>query len=151
MLQPHHPVGRELRPQVLGPDRRPPSHGWRHPLLPRNPLQVVLQQRRSHVHGRPRCRSFFPARRVTKEGVANRDPTQQAQEKNYLFLVDLQKFALTQLKDGVIAKDAYIAVIGRIESERPDLAPYFVKTAGFGVRFSSLLGWLPTLGADLSQ
>lgn len=62
-----------------------------------------------------------------------------AQEKNYLFLVDLQKFVLGELKDGVICKDVYAKITERIESERPDLVPYFVKTAGFGVRFRALL------------
>lgn len=57
----------------------------------------------------------------------------QAQEKNYLYLLDLQKFTLAELKDGAVAKDVYAAVLNKIETDRPDLAQYFVKTLGFGV------------------
>ncbi|KAL8281276.1 hypothetical protein RQP46_006310 [Phenoliferia psychrophenolica] len=56
-----------------------------------------------------------------------------AQEKNYLFLVDLQKFVLGELKDGVVCKDVYAKIIERIDSERADLAPYFTKTGGFAM------------------
>ncbi|KAM0747180.1 FACT complex component Spt16, partial [Meredithblackwellia eburnea MCA 4105] len=56
-----------------------------------------------------------------------------SQEKNYLFLVDLQKFALGELKDGAIVKDVYAKIVERVESERPDLSQYFVKTGGFGM------------------
>ncbi|KAK4702875.1 FACT complex subunit SPT16, partial [Phenoliferia sp. Uapishka_3] len=56
-----------------------------------------------------------------------------AQEKNYLFLVDLQKFVLGQLIDGAICKEVFGKVVERIEAERPDLSPYFVKTVGFGM------------------
>ncbi len=57
----------------------------------------------------------------------------QTQEKNYAFLVSLQKFALTLLKEGVVAKEAYAAVVEKIEADRADLVPYFVKTLGFGM------------------
>ncbi|GAA5820245.1 hypothetical protein JCM10212_000770 [Sporobolomyces blumeae] len=60
------------------------------------------------------------------------DPDAQ-QEKNYLFLVDLQKFALGQLKDGVVAKDVYQSIVDKIQADRPDLVQYFAKTAGFGM------------------
>lgn len=60
----------------------------------------------------------------------------QAQEKNYLYLVDLQKYVLAELKDGAVGKELYTQVVDKIEAERPDLSPYFVKTLGFGVRLS---------------
>ncbi|GAA6024570.1 hypothetical protein JCM11491_002703 [Sporobolomyces phaffii] len=60
------------------------------------------------------------------------DPDAQ-QEKNYLFLVELQKYALAELKDGVVAKDVYQRVADRIQADRSDLLPYFAKTAGFGM------------------
>ena len=55
------------------------------------------------------------------------------QEKNYVFLLELQKFALTVLKNGAVAKEAYAAVVDKIETDRADLVPYFVKTLGFGM------------------
>ncbi|GAA5939274.1 hypothetical protein JCM3775_007175 [Rhodotorula graminis] len=55
------------------------------------------------------------------------------QEKNYLFLVELQKFALGELKDGAACKDVYQKVVDKIEKDRADLLPYFAKTAGFGM------------------
>lgn len=61
---------------------------------------------------------------------------EQAQEKNYLYLVDLQTYALGELKEGVLARDVYTKVVEKIQSEREDLLPYFVKTVGFGVRLS---------------
>ncbi|GAA5853260.1 hypothetical protein JCM9279_006278 [Rhodotorula babjevae] len=54
-------------------------------------------------------------------------------EKNYLFLVELQKFALGELKDGAVCKDVYQKVVDKIEADRADLLPYFAKTAGFGM------------------
>jgi len=65
------------------------------------------------------------------------DPTPE-HEKNYLFLVELQKFALGELKDGALCKDVYQKVVDKINSDRADLLPYFAKTAGFGVRFGPL-------------
>ncbi|GAA6022046.1 hypothetical protein JCM10207_001030 [Rhodosporidiobolus poonsookiae] len=60
------------------------------------------------------------------------DPTPE-QEKNYLFLVDLQKFALSELRDGAVGKDVYEKIVGKIQADRPDLMQYWVKTAGFGM------------------
>lgn len=65
-------------------------------------------------------------------------------EKNYLFLVELQKFALGELKDGAVCKDVYQKVVDKIEADRADLLPYFAKTAGFGVRPSLPLSPLRT-------
>ena len=45
----------------------------------------------------------------------------------------MQKFALAELKDGVVCKDFYQKVVDKIQADRPDLADKFVKTAGFGV------------------
>ncbi|GAA5943636.1 hypothetical protein JCM10213_008931 [Rhodosporidiobolus nylandii] len=60
------------------------------------------------------------------------DPTAE-QEKNYLFLVDLQKLAISELREGVTGKDVFQKVHDKIQSDRPDLLPYFAKTAGFGM------------------
>ncbi|GAA5917004.1 hypothetical protein JCM6882_001301 [Rhodosporidiobolus microsporus] len=60
------------------------------------------------------------------------DPTPD-QEKNYLFLVDLQKFALSELREGAVCKDVYQKILDKIEADRPDLVQYFVKNAGFGM------------------
>ncbi|GAA5863770.1 hypothetical protein JCM8547_006060 [Rhodosporidiobolus lusitaniae] len=60
------------------------------------------------------------------------DPTPD-QEKNYLFLVDLQKFALSELREGVVCKDFYQRIVDKIQADRPDLMPYWGKTAGFGM------------------
>ncbi|GAA5828631.1 hypothetical protein JCM11251_000879 [Rhodosporidiobolus azoricus] len=60
------------------------------------------------------------------------DPTPE-QEKNYLFLVELQKFALSELKEGAVCKDVYQKVFDKIQADRPDLVEYFVKNAGFGM------------------
>ncbi|GAA5845081.1 hypothetical protein JCM5353_007425 [Sporobolomyces roseus] len=73
------------------------------------------------------------------------DPDAQ-QEKNYLFVVDLQKYALGELKDGVVAKDLYQKVVDKIQADRPDLLQYFVKTAGFGMGLEFRDGAYP-LGA----
>ena len=74
-------------------------------------------------------------------------PLHQQQEKNYLFVVELQKYALSELKDGVVAKDLYQKVVDKIQADRPDLLQYFVKTAGFGVRsqFHSLISFFSSL------
>jgi nucleosome binding factor SPN SPT16 subunit len=60
-------------------------------------------------------------------------PHLQEQEKNYLFVVDLQKFALGELRDGAVCKDVYQKIVDKIQSDRPDLLQYFAKTAGFGM------------------
>ncbi|GAA5982684.1 hypothetical protein JCM11641_002335 [Rhodosporidiobolus odoratus] len=60
------------------------------------------------------------------------DPT-SAQETNYHFLVELQKLALSTLREGATGKEVYDAVLSHIQSNREDLLPYFVKTAGFGM------------------
>ncbi|BGP11874.1 FACT complex subunit spt16 [Rhodotorula toruloides] len=60
------------------------------------------------------------------------DPTKD-QEKNYLFLIDLQKHAIGELRDGVTCKDVYQKVVDKINADRPDLLQYFAKTAGFGM------------------
>lgn len=58
----------------------------------------------------------------------------QAQENNYLFVVELQKFLLEELHDGAVVRDVYAKGLDKIKSDRPDLEPYFNKTFGFGVR-----------------
>ncbi|SCZ96389.1 BZ3500_MvSof-1268-A1-R1_Chr8-2g10162 [Microbotryum saponariae] len=56
-----------------------------------------------------------------------------AQEKNYLFLVELQKFVIGELKEGAVAKDVYAATVEKVRADREDLLPHFVKTCGFGM------------------
>ena len=58
------------------------------------------------------------------------------QEQNYIFVTELQKFVLSELREGAIAKDVYGKALEKIQTERPDLEPYFIKTFGFGVRFA---------------
>lgn len=53
--------------------------------------------------------------------------------------MELQKYALTELKEGAIGKDVFQNVVDKIEADRPDLSQYFVKTVGFGVRPSTSL------------
>ncbi|KAL7337792.1 FACT complex subunit-domain-containing protein [Rhodotorula toruloides] len=60
------------------------------------------------------------------------DPTKD-QEENYLFLIDLQKYAIGELRDNVTCKDIYQKVADKINADRPDLLQYFAKTAGFGM------------------
>lgn len=55
------------------------------------------------------------------------------QEKNYLFLVELQKFGVSELKNGVVAKDFFATIVDKITAEREDLLPFFAKPAGFGM------------------
>lgn len=68
----------------------------------------------------------------------------QEQEKNYLFVADLQKYALSELKEGVVCKDFYQKVVDKIQADRPDLMDRFMKTAGFGVRFFARSALLQT-------
>lgn len=58
----------------------------------------------------------------------------QAQQKNYLFLLDLQEFAVAELKAGAIVKDVYQAILEKVKTDKPELEQYFVKTLGFSVR-----------------
>ncbi|KAM0787049.1 hypothetical protein ACM66B_006314 [Microbotryomycetes sp. NB124-2] len=55
------------------------------------------------------------------------------QDKNYLYLLELQKFVVGELKEGVTCRDVYVKAIEKIQSEREDLMPHFVKTCGFAM------------------
>lgn len=57
----------------------------------------------------------------------------KAQEKNYEFLLDVQRKVLESMKDGVKIKDVYNRAIDFIRNKKPELEKKFVKTLGFGV------------------
>ncbi|KAG0343552.1 FACT complex subunit spt16 [Podila humilis] len=56
----------------------------------------------------------------------------KAQEKNYEFLLDVQRKVLESMKDGVKIKDVYTRAIDFIRNKKPELEKKFVKTLGFG-------------------
>ncbi|KAI9199412.1 FACT complex subunit-domain-containing protein [Polychytrium aggregatum] len=60
------------------------------------------------------------------------NPT-KGQEKNYKFLVELQQYALSVVKDGAQCRDVYAKLLSYIEKKRPDLKSFFVKSCGFGM------------------
>jgi hypothetical protein len=62
----------------------------------------------------------------------------QSQEKNYAFLLDLQKFVIDQLKDGAVAKDVCNSALDYVKEHKPELEPHFVKSLGSRVCFLSL-------------
>ncbi|CAG8546885.1 17200_t:CDS:10, partial [Cetraspora pellucida] len=60
------------------------------------------------------------------------DPTKE-QEKNYEFLLDVQRRTLELLKEGQKIGDIYTRVMNYVKSKRPDLADKFVKSLGHGM------------------
>ncbi|EPY53715.1 FACT complex component Spt16 [Schizosaccharomyces cryophilus OY26] len=70
------------------------------------------------------------------------DPSPE-QQKNYSFLVALQRKLIEYCRDGTVIKDIYTKILGFIRSKRPELESHFVKNlgAGIGIEFreSSLL------------
>ncbi|ORX99261.1 SPT16-domain-containing protein [Basidiobolus meristosporus CBS 931.73] len=64
------------------------------------------------------------------------DPN-KTQEKNYEFLLDLQRRVMDSIKDGVKLKDVYLKAVSYIKSKRPELEKHFVKNCGFvtGIEF----------------
>ncbi|GMM33338.1 chromatin-remodeling protein [Saccharomycopsis crataegensis] len=64
------------------------------------------------------------------------DPTKEI-EKNYDFLLKIQKRVFSFLKDGVTGKAVYGAAIDLIKKERPELESHFVKNVGWlsGIEF----------------
>ncbi|CAA21804.1 histone H2A-H2B chaperone, FACT complex subunit Spt16 [Schizosaccharomyces pombe] len=70
------------------------------------------------------------------------DPDSE-QQKNYSFLVALQKKLFEYCRDGAVIGDIYTKILGLIRAKRPDLEPNFVRNlgAGIGIEFreSSLL------------
>ncbi|KAF9962002.1 FACT complex subunit spt16 [Mortierella alpina] len=59
------------------------------------------------------------------------DPN-KTQEKNYTFLLDVQRKVLDAMKEGVQIKDVYSRAIDFIRNKRPELEKKFVKNLGFG-------------------
>ena len=61
----------------------------------------------------------------------------ERQEKDYKFLLDLQKHVLSTLKAGVLLSDVYSVASSFVNSHRPDLAPHLIKNLGFvmGIEF----------------
>ncbi|KAF9174824.1 FACT complex subunit spt16 [Mortierella sp. AD011] len=59
------------------------------------------------------------------------DPN-KTQEKNYNFLLDVQRKILDTMKEGVLIKDVYSRAMDFIRNRRPDLEKKFVKNLGFG-------------------
>ncbi|KAF8975981.1 FACT complex subunit spt16 [Entomortierella lignicola] len=59
------------------------------------------------------------------------DPN-KTQEKNYTFLLDVQRKILDTMKEGVLIKDVYNRALDFIRNRRPDLEKKFVKNLGFG-------------------
>ncbi|CAG8786131.1 8461_t:CDS:10, partial [Gigaspora margarita] len=60
------------------------------------------------------------------------DPTKE-QEKNYEFLLDIQRRTLELLKDGQKIGDIYSRVMNFVKNKRSDLADKFVKSLGHGM------------------
>lgn len=56
-------------------------------------------------------------------------PTKEM-ERNYEFLVKLQEYILSELKDGIISKNLYSRALEFIDKERPDLKNHFIKNIG---------------------
>ncbi|KNZ58683.1 hypothetical protein VP01_1878g4 [Puccinia sorghi] len=50
------------------------------------------------------------------------------QEANYEYLVELHKFAIGIIKEGVVASDVYHTIKQKVAAERADLAPYLPKS-----------------------
>ncbi|KAK9717864.1 FACT complex subunit spt16, variant 2 [Basidiobolus ranarum] len=64
------------------------------------------------------------------------DPN-KTQERNYEFLLDLQRRVIETVKEGVLLKDVYLKALSFIKNKRPELESHFVKNCGFvtGIEF----------------
>ncbi|KAI8148314.1 FACT complex subunit-domain-containing protein [Fennellomyces sp. T-0311] len=60
------------------------------------------------------------------------DPN-KTQEKNYEFLLELQKKIMSTIKDGVKIRDVYQQAQEYIKAKRPDLEKNFTRSIGFGM------------------
>jgi nucleosome binding factor SPN SPT16 subunit len=60
------------------------------------------------------------------------DP-EKSKEKNYKFLVELEDYIISIMKEGVTCKDVYLKAQSYIEQKRPDLKDNFLKMCGFGM------------------
>ncbi|KAH9814734.1 FACT complex subunit-domain-containing protein [Melampsora americana] len=67
---------------------------------------------------------------VSRAIMIDPHPTQQ---ENYNYLRELQRFALQELKEGVIAKDFFSAIVSKVSTDRPDLESSLPKSFGFGI------------------
>jgi nucleosome binding factor SPN SPT16 subunit len=61
------------------------------------------------------------------------DPAKQ-QEKNYAFLVEVQKFMISLLKAGAVVKEVVGQVNDYVRDKKPELADFLVKSFGARVR-----------------
>lgn len=79
--------------------------------------------------------------RCTEKLSPSIEPDTQTQEQNYRYLIDLQKWVLSQMAPGKSVKDFFQAVVDKVSEEKPDLVEHFVaaKTLGFLVRLTGLL------------
>ncbi|KAJ7632236.1 FACT complex subunit SPT16 [Roridomyces roridus] len=59
------------------------------------------------------------------------DPTPE-QEEQYTLLLQLQQHLLTQIKDGVSARDTYQAALDFVKEKKPELEKHLPKSIGFG-------------------
>ncbi|KAL7416408.1 FACT complex subunit-domain-containing protein [Mrakia frigida] len=57
------------------------------------------------------------------------DPA-KSQEKNYTFLVEVQTFALSVLKDGAVVKDVVGKIVAYVRENRPELEEHLQKAMG---------------------
>jgi nucleosome binding factor SPN SPT16 subunit len=64
------------------------------------------------------------------------DPSSE-QEANYEFLLELQRYILSTIRDGVLLKDVYQKGVDYVKNKRPDLVDKLVKNFGFsmGIEF----------------
>ncbi|KAJ7168138.1 FACT complex subunit SPT16 [Mycena crocata] len=59
------------------------------------------------------------------------DPTPE-QEAQYSLLLALQQDLLAKIKDGISARDAYLAALAYVKEKNPELEKHFPKNIGFG-------------------
>ncbi|KAI8460997.1 FACT complex subunit-domain-containing protein [Phakopsora pachyrhizi] len=55
------------------------------------------------------------------------------QQETYKYLLELQKFALEELKAGVVVKDFYNTIVSKVNTDRPELGSCLPKSLGFGI------------------
>ncbi|KAI9495094.1 FACT complex subunit-domain-containing protein [Zychaea mexicana] len=60
------------------------------------------------------------------------DPN-KTQEKNYEFLLELQKKIMENIREGVKIRDVYTSAMDHIKAKRPDLEKHFTRSIGFGM------------------
>ena len=60
------------------------------------------------------------------------DPN-KPQESNYKVLYGVHKLVLSELRDGVTARDVYAKALAMVRTKKPDLEKHFVKNVGAGI------------------